>query len=102
MIGECQVGLANATLKAQTQQRQSVIQRAISERNARFFEVEVDNLDGWADDLKIGLKREIKELDRQIKEARSAAISALTLEDKLAEQKKIKALETQRNKKRRS
>ncbi len=27
-----------------------------SERNARFFEVEAEKLDGWADDLKIGLK----------------------------------------------
>ena len=35
------------------------------ERNARFFEAEADKLDGWADDLKVGLERELKELDRQ-------------------------------------
>ena len=80
-----------------TQQRQAAIQRGISERNARFFEAEADKLDGWADDLKIGLEREIKELDRQIKEARRAATTALTLEEKLAGQKQIKALEAQRN-----
>ena len=57
---------------------------SISERNARFFEAEADKLDGWADDLKVGLEREIKELDRQIKEARRAATTALTLEEKLA------------------
>ena len=82
--------------------RQAAIQRAISERNARFFEAEADKLDGWADDLKMGLEREIKEIDRQIKEARRAATTALTLEDKLAGQKQIKALEAQRNQKRRS
>jgi len=82
--------------------RQAAIQRAISERNARFFEAEAVKLDGWADDLKVGLEREIKELDRQIKEARRAATTALTLEDKLAGQKQIKALEAQRNQKRRS
>ncbi len=60
-------------MKAQTQQRQTDIQRAISECNAGFFEAEADKLDGWADDLKVGLEREIKELDRQIKEARRAA-----------------------------
>nr|CBX31078.1 hypothetical protein N47_E45900 [uncultured Desulfobacterium sp.] len=45
---------------------------------------------------------EIKELDRQIKEVRRAATAAPTLEEKLAGQKQIKALEAQRNQKRRS
>jgi len=85
-----------------TTERQSAIQRAVKERNTRFFEIEVDKLEGWADDLKLGLEREIKELDRQIKEARRAATSALNLEEKLAGQKKIKSLEGQRNEKRRT
>jgi ERCC4-related helicase len=78
------------------------IQRAVSERNARFFGEEADKLDGWADDLKVGLEREIKEIDRQIKEARRAATAALTLEEKLAGQKQIKSLEVLRNAKRRN
>ena len=78
------------------------IQRIVSERNARFFGAEADKLDGWADDLKIGLEREIKEIDRQIKEARRAATSALTLEDKLVAQKQMKSLEGLRNAKRRN
>lgn len=82
--------------------QQSRIRRTISERNARFFEEEADKLDGWADDLKVGLEREIKEIDRQIKEARRAATTALTLEEKLAGQKAVKALEAERNSKRRS
>jgi adenine-specific DNA-methyltransferase len=89
-------------LETITQHRQTAIQRVISARNARFFEAEADKLDGWADDLKVGLEREIKEIDRQIKEARRAATTALTLEEKLAGQKQIKALEVQRNQKRRS
>lgn len=44
--------------------QQTKIRRDISERNARFFEAEADKLDGWADDLKVGLERELKELDR--------------------------------------
>jgi len=83
-------------------ERQAVIQRGISERNARFFEAEAEKLEGWADDLKVGLEREIKEIDRQIKDARRTATAALTLEDKLAAQKQIRALEAQRNQKRRS
>jgi hypothetical protein len=83
-------------------QRQAAIRKEISERNACFFEAEAEKLDGWADDLKLGLEREIKELDRQIKEARRAATAALTLEEKLAGQKQIRTLEGQRNQKRRS
>lgn len=93
---------ARQRLDILTQQCQSTIQRDVSERNARFFEAEADKLDGWADDLKVGLEREIKELDRQIKETRRAATTALTLEDKLAGQKQIKAIEAQRNQKRRT
>jgi predicted nucleic acid-binding Zn-ribbon protein len=85
-----------------TRQRQSEIQRTISERNARFFEAEAEKLEGWGDDLKLGLEREIKEIDRQIKEARRSATAALSLEEKLAGQKQIKALESHRNDKRRS
>ena len=59
-------------------------------------------MDGWADDLKVGLEREIKEIDRQIKEARRTAVTALTLEEKLSGQKLIKSLEAHRNLKRRS
>jgi superfamily II DNA or RNA helicase len=82
--------------------KQESIQRGISERNGRIFEAEIEKLEGWADDLKLGLEREIKELDRQIKEARRSAVTALTLEAKLEGQKTIKNLEAQRNHRRRS
>lgn len=81
---------------------QARISRDISERNATFFEAEATKLDNWADDLKVGLEREIKDIDRQIKEARRAASAALTLEEKLQGQKQIKALESHRKERRRS
>lgn len=82
--------------------QQGRIRQGISERNAHFFEIEANKLDGWADDLKVGLERELKELDRQIKEARRAATLAQTLEEKLAGQKAVRALEAERSTKRRS
>lgn len=85
-----------------SREREAAIRRAISERSAKAFEAEADKLDGWADDLKLGLEREIKELDRQIKEARRAATVAVSLEEKLAAQKKMKALESERNQRRRA
>ncbi|MEA3277599.1 MAG: SNF2-related protein [Pseudomonadota bacterium] len=78
------------------------VRRQIRQRNADFFEAEAAKLDAWADDLKVGLEREIKDLDRQIKEARRAATAAPTLEEKLHVQKQIRALESQRGQKRRA
>ena len=92
----------NPILQAQIEARQAAIRQAISERNGRIFEAEAAKLEGWADDLKLALEREIKDLDRQIKEARRTATVALTLEEKLAGQKQIKTLEYQRNVKRKS
>jgi superfamily II DNA or RNA helicase len=89
-------------LESITREKQKAIKRTISERNGRFFEAEAEKLEGWADDLKLGLEREIKELDREIKEARRAMTGAATLEGKLAGQKQIKALEAQRSQRRRS
>jgi adenine-specific DNA-methyltransferase len=92
----------STTLSEALSAQQADIRRNISERNARFFAVEADKLDGWADDLKVGLERELKELDRRIKEARRAATVALALEEKLAGQKAVKALEAERSTRRRS
>ena len=101
-VVKCVQDTPPALLETHFQQRQAAIQRDISERNAHFFAAEADKLDGWADDLKVGLEGEIKELDRQIKEVRRATSTVLTLEEKLAGQKQIKSLESQRNQKRRS
>ena len=94
--------LLDRKLDELSRDRETAVRRTISERSAQVFEAEADKLDGWADDLKLGLEREIKELDRLIKEARRAATLAVSLEEKLAAQKRMKALESERNQKRRS
>ncbi|ODS54122.1 MAG: DEAD/DEAH box helicase [Acidobacteria bacterium SCN 69-37] len=98
---ERRVALA-ARLAEAAREREAAVRRSVSERSASAFEAEAEKLDGWADDLKVGLEREIKELDRQIKEARKTARIAVTLEEKLASQKRMKTLETERNNKRRA
>ena len=75
--------------------------KQVGERNGRFLDEEVLKLDRWSDDLKLGLEREIKELDRQIREFRKTSALAAALKDKLEAQKALKSLEAERNRKRR-
>ncbi len=75
--------------------------RDVNERNLGYFEQEVQKLDAWADDLKLGLEQEIKEIDREIKEVRRTAATSPTLEEKLSWQKKQRELEGKRSKLRR-
>ena len=77
------------------------ILREINQRNLGYFEQEVQKLDAWADDLKLGIEQEIKEIDRQIKEVRRTTASAPTLDEKLSWQKKQRELESTRTKLRR-
>jgi superfamily II DNA or RNA helicase len=72
----------------------------VSQRNAKFFDEEVEKLDRWSDDLKIGLEREIKEIDTAIRDARKAGALAGSLSEKLEAQRQIKDLESSRKKKR--
>ncbi len=75
--------------------------REINDRNLSYFDQEVQKLDGWADDLKLGLEQEIKDIDREIKEVRRTAAIAPTLDEKLHWQKRQRELETKRSKSRR-
>lgn len=90
------------TLDNYVVQEKNRIQQTISERNIALYQVEAEKLDIWAEDLKITLEREIKELDGLIKEQKRQAKILPTLEEKLRAQKQIKALETQRKQKRHS
>jgi hypothetical protein len=93
---------AGESLASITASQREAILQSISLRNAAFFEAEANKLDAWAEDLKVGLEREIKELDRQIKEVRRAATAAPTLQEKLDAQKHVKSLEAHRNTRRRA
>lgn len=69
----------------------------VEARNGAFFQEEAEKLDLWADDLKLGLRREVEQLDREIAEARRADRAATALPERLAAQKRIRTLETQRD-----
>ena len=88
-------------LTQQLSRRKTEILGEVNERNLKYFEAEVEKLDAWADDLKVGLEREIKQLDREIREVRRNAKAAPDLEEKLNWQKKQRELEKLRSRKRR-
>jgi ERCC4-related helicase len=81
--------------------RKATLLHDINQRNLGYFEQEVQKLDAWADDLKLGLEQDIKEVDREIKEMRRTAAVSPTLEEKLAHQKRQRELEAKRGKLRR-
>lgn len=88
-------------LQQQIDQQKIRVITDLESRNLSFFTQETEKLDAWADDLKVGLEREIKELDRNIKEARTKSKGAATLADKLQAQKEQRDLEAHRDRKRR-
>jgi ERCC4-related helicase len=96
------VEVCEPKLETRTQYLLNVQQRQVAERNAAFFDDEAKKLDAWADDLKVVLERELKDMDRQIKEAKRAATTAVDLASKLVGQKQVKGLESSRNQKRQS
>jgi ERCC4-related helicase len=83
------------------EQRKNQLLRQINQRNLGYFEQEVQKLDAWADDLKLGLEQEIKAIDTEIKEVRRTAATSPTLEEKLTHQKRQRELEGKRSKLRR-
>jgi ERCC4-related helicase len=69
-------------------------------RNKDFFDTEMDKLDQWADDMKLSLDKEIKDLDAEIKLRKAEAKKMLQLEAKVKAQRVIKDLEKKRSVKR--
>jgi adenine-specific DNA-methyltransferase len=97
----------DAGISAILDKKEQAVIAGVSQRNADYVENEAEKLDGWAEDLKLGLEREISDarsadIDKQIKETHRLSVAALTLEEKVKRQKEIKTLESSRNTKRRS
>jgi hypothetical protein len=85
--------------------REGAVARVLAEvnqRNSAWYDEEVIKLDAWAEDLRTSLERELRELDRAIGETRRASLASATLAEKLAAQRSLKALESERAAKRRA
>lgn len=89
-------GTPPAELDGDLTTRRDGLLRDINQRNLGFFKQEVDKLEAWADDLKLRLEAEIKEMDAEIKEAVKAAAVAATLPETLEHQERRSTLQKKR------
>ncbi|PKO96998.1 MAG: DEAD/DEAH box helicase [Bacteroidetes bacterium HGW-Bacteroidetes-7] len=84
----------------QSQKQILEIQDENMRRNSKFFDEEYNKLETWADDMKISLEKEIKDLDAEIKLRKAEVRKLIDLQKKITEQRSIKDLEKKRNEKR--
>ena len=66
--------------------------------NEEYFNEEEEKLDRWAEDSKEAIDQELKRLEKEIKEAKRAALAMKTLEEKITARRQVKKLESQRKK----
>jgi len=96
--GDSGVGSHVKNLISQIAQRQQAeILQMNSERNAGFFDTEMEKLDRWAEDVKSSMEIELKELDKEIKCRKTEAKKILNLEEKVTAHRQIKEMEKKRN-----
>ncbi len=70
---------------------------SLSDKNASYFELELDKLDRWGEDQRASLKMALKELEDQIKETRRNARLAPNLPEKLRMEREKRQLDAKRD-----
>ncbi len=63
------------------------------EANGRFMNEERERLERWADDMILSAERELRDIKAQLREANRLARQAVTMEEQVAHQSKIRDLE---------
>lgn len=104
--GECTESIAVAdevrvTLDNELERERKLAFEDISERNARYFDEELEKIDRWADDLKYALEVQLKDLDGAIKQLKRDAKLEPDLSRKLELHRELKDAEAERARKRR-
>lgn len=88
--------VAKALTAAFTGRRKALLEES-GTRNGRWFDVEMDKLDRWAEDRRTTLRAELADLDESLGAAKKAARLAPTLPEKLERQRVARALESKRD-----
>jgi SNF2 family DNA or RNA helicase len=90
-----------AKMESALKQRQASILEDVNRTDSSWLDAESVKLDRWAEDRKLGLESELKELDEAIRDVRRQSLAAALLPEKLAMQQRLRGLEADRATKRR-
>jgi hypothetical protein len=92
---------APATIESAFAESYAIRRRELIEelalRNGRWFDLEMEKLDRWAEDRRASLRATLNELDEALKAAKKAARVAPTLPEKLDRQREARVLEGKRD-----
>jgi len=86
-----------ARLQGELTRRHEGLLARIGARNEKWFDVEMEKLDRWAEDRRDSLKADLDAVDEELRAAKRAARSAGTLPEKLERQRAANLVEARRN-----
>ena len=81
-------------------QTESTVLEASAKRDSLYFDNAIDKLELWADDMKVSLEKELKDLEDEIKLKKAEARRLNDLAAKVVAQRIVKDLEKERSEKR--
>ncbi len=85
--------MAEADLRARLDAEQEAITLQLSATNGKWFDVEMEKLDRWADDQRKSLKAAVEELEESIRAGKREARLAPNLPEKLQMQQRVRQQE---------
>lgn len=71
----------------------------VDRKNSDLFEAEIDKLERWSDDLKLSLEREVKAIEKEIREIKRASRLAAGLAERLSAERRKRDLEARKSQK---
>ncbi len=86
--------MAGAELKARLDAEQEAVTQQLSATNGKWFDVEMEKLDRWADDQRKSLKAAVEELEESIRAGKREARLAPNLPEKLQMQQRVRQQES--------
>jgi hypothetical protein len=85
--------MAEADLRARLDAEQEAVTMQLSATNGKWFDVEMEKLDRWADDQRKSLKAAVEELEESIRAGKREARLAPNLPEKLQMQQRVRQQE---------
>lgn len=80
-------------------ERKKSVLGEVDRKNAALFEAEIDKLERWSDDLKLSLEREVKAIEKEIREVKRTSRLAAGLAERLAAERRKRDLEARKSQK---